>query len=325
MNSFSLPRRPDLEHLRREAKQLLGGLRTADPSALSRAAAHARDLPPSLSTAQLVVAREYGFVSWAQLKALVTRMSAGGVRYDRIGRGYSDYRRADPRIAAAVLAALGDARTVVNVGAGTGSYEPTDRPVVPVEPSTAMALQRDQALPPAVLGVAESLPMADGTADAAMAIMTMHHWADVPRGLAELKRVARRRIVVMTIDPVVQAQMWLFTDYVPEIADRELESIPSVDEVVSLLGHAEVTTLPVPHDCVDGFGLAFWSRPEAVLDPGARAATSGFARLEDDIEAAAVARLAQDLRSGAWDARYGHLRQLSELDVGLRLITAELG
>src|SRR6201999_2560671 len=131
---------------------------------------------------------------WAQLKALVTKMSSGGVRYDTIGLGYSAYRRPDPRIARAVHDALGDARTFVNVGAGTGSYEPTDRPVIPVEPSIAMALQRDPALPPAVLGVAESLPLADGTADAAMAVMTMHHWADIDRGLAELIRGARRRV-----------------------------------------------------------------------------------------------------------------------------------
>jgi hypothetical protein len=324
--SFSLPRRPDLEHLRREAKQLLQELRADAPAAVKRAETHAPDLPTNLSTAQLILAREYGFVSWAQLKALVTRMSASGVRYDTIGRGYSDYRRADPRIAAAVLAALGDARTVVNVGAGTGSYEPTDRPVVPVEPSTAMALQRDHALPPAVLGVAESLPLADGTADAAMAMMTMHHWCDVSRGLSELRRVARRRVVLMTIDPEVQAGMWLFTEYVPEIAERDRREFPPIDDVVSLLGgNTTVTPLPVPNDCLDGFGLAFWGRPEVVLDPGARAATSGFARMDKAREAAAVERLADDLRTGAWDDRHGHLRHLSELDVGLRLITAELG
>lgn len=325
MYSFSLPRRPDLEHLRREAKQLLQSLRAQDPAALARVQTHARDLPASLSTAQLVVAREYGFVSWAQMKVLVTRMSEGGVRYDDIGHGYSAYRRADPRIASAVISALGDARTVVNVGAGTGSYEPTDRPVIPVEPSTAMALQRDHALPPAVLGVAESLPLADGTADAAMAMMTMHHWSDVSRGLAELKRVARRRVVVMTIDADVQEGMWLFAEYVPEIAERDRREFPPIDQVVSILGgQTTVTPLPVPHDCLDGFGLAFWSRPETVLDPGARAATSGFARMDKDREAAAVARLADDLRSGLWEARHGHLRHLSELDVGLRLITTEL-
>ena len=324
MKTFALPVRPDLEHLRREAKELLHGLRGGAAVAVRRAETHAPHLPISLSTAQLVVAREYGFSSWPQLKMLVTRMAASGVRYDRIGHGYSDYRRADPRIAAAILDALGDARTVVNVGAGTGSYEPTDRPVVAVEPSTAMALQRDPSLSPAVLGVAESLPLADGTTDAAMAVMTMQHWSDVPRGLAELKRVARRRVVLVTIDPSAEAGMWLFADYAPEFLERDRREMPAITEVIDALGPATVTPLPVPNDCTDGMGIAFWSRPEAVLDPGARSATSGFARMDDEREAAIVARLAADLRTGAWDEKYGHLRRLTELDVGLRLITAEL-
>lgn len=324
MKSFALPARPDLEHLRREAKDLLQAARAGDPAATNRIRAHAGGLPVSLSTAQLVVAREYGMSSWSQLKRLVTRMSASGVRYDAIGHGYARYRRPDPRIAAAIVEALGDARTVVNVGAGTGSYEPTDRPVVAVEPSTAMARQRDASLSPAVLGVAESLPLADGTADAAMAVMTMQHWTDVPRGLAELRRVARRRVVLVTIDPSAEADMWLFADYAPEFLEADRREMPALTDIAAALGAVTVTPLPVPRDCTDGMGLAFWSRPEAVLDPGARAATSGFARMDGAREAAIVARLAQDLRSGAWDARYGHLRQLPRLDVGLRLITAEL-
>ena len=324
INNISLPVRPDLEHLRREAKQLLQGLRAESPAAIRRVEAVAQSLPVSLSTAQLVVAREYGFASWPQLKALVTRMSSGGVRYDSIGHGYSDYRRADPRIAAAIMSALGDAQTVVNVGAGTGSYEPTDRPVVAVEPSTAMALQRDPSLTPAVLGVAESLPLADGTADAAMAVMTMQHWSDVPRGLAEMRRVARRRIVLVTIDATAENDMWLFTDYAPEFLEADSKEMPAIADLLAALGNATVTPLPVPHDCTDGMGLAFWSRPEAVLDPRARAATSGFARMDDSREAEIVSRLAEDLRTGAWDERHGHLRQLSTLDVGLRLITAQL-
>lgn len=321
----ALPARPDLEHLRREAKRLLRQLQAADDAAAARLVAHAPGLPAALSTAQLVVAREHGFASWAQLKALVSRMSSVGVRYDTIGRGYSAYRRADPRIAAAVHAALGDARTVVNVGAGTGSYEPTDRPVIPIEPSTAMALQRDPALPPAVLGVAESLPLADGTADAAMAMLTMHHWADVGRGLGELTRVARKRIVLLTIDVAIESTMWLFREYVPEIAERDRREFPDLSRLVAALGaRTTVATVPVPADCTDGFGLAFWNRPEAVLDPAARAATSGFARMDTARQTTAVARLARDLTTGEWDKRHGHLRARSELDVGLRLVVAEL-
>lgn len=322
----ALPARPDLEHLRREAKLLLRQLRADRPEALARLATHAPGLTRSLASAQLVVAREHGFASWAQLKTLVTAMSSGGVRYDTIGRGYAAYRRADPRIEAAVHAALGDARTVVNVGAGTGSYEPTDRPVIPVEPSTAMTLQRDPALPPAVLGVAESLPLADGTADAAMAVLTMHHWSDVDRGLAELVRVARRRIVLLTIDVDVESDMWLLRDYVPEVVARDRHEFPPIARLVSeLKAPTRVVTVPIPADCTDGFILSFWNRPEAVLDPGARAATSGFARMDAARVTEVVARLARDLETGSWDREHGHLREEPHLDVGLRLLVAEVG
>jgi len=320
----ALPARPDFEHLRREARLLLGQLRDREPAAVARVTAHAPGMNVALSTAQLVVAREYGFTSWAQLKVLVTRMSAGGVRYDRIGHGYSARRRADPRIAAVVHQALGDARTVVNVGAGTGSYEPTDRPVIPVEPSTAMTLQRDPALPPAVLGVAESLPLADDTSDAAMAVMTMHHWADVDRGLAELIRVARRRVVLLTIDAEVARDTWLFREYIPEAAERDRREFPAIARLRASLSPARVRTVPVPADCTDGFALALWNRPEMILDPAVRAATSGFARMDPARAAAAVDRLARDLENGDWDRRHGQLRTLPEYDIGLRLVTAEV-
>ncbi len=323
MNS-ALPAHPDLEHLRRQVKHLLLQAQAGEADAVARLQAQASGLPPALATAQLAIAREHGFASWAQLKSLVTAMASGGVRYDAIGHGYADYRRADPRIAAAVHAALGDARTVVNVGAGTGSYEPADRPVIPIEPSTAMSRQRPPALAPAVLGVAESLPLADGTVDAAMAVLTVHHWADPGRGLAELVRVARRRVVLLTIDPEVEAGLWLFHDYLPDILAQDRRDFPTLAHLTAALGPTRVGAVPVPRDCTDGFLLAFWSRPEAVLDPAARAATSGFARMNDEREAAAVARLARDLNSGAWDRAHGHLRSLPTLDVGLRLAVTEL-
>lgn len=320
----ALPVRPDLEHLRRAAKDLLRRAGGGDGDALARFRSRAGGLPVVLSTAQLVIAREHGFASWAQLKALVTSMAAGGVRYDSIGHGYARHRRADTRIAAVLHHALGDARTIVNVGAGSGSYEPTDRPVVAVEPSTAMAAQRPGHLPPAVLGVAESLPFADGSADAAMAVLTVHHWADVARGLAEMVRVARRRIVLLTIDPDVEAGMWLFRDYLPEVLAQDRQDFPSLQQLTDALGPTRVVEVPVPRDCTDGFILAYWGRPEALLDPAARSATSGFARLDDAREAAAVARLERDLASGAWDRANGHLRTLPAWDVGLRLTVTEL-
>lgn len=321
----ALPVHPNSEHLRRQAKDLLRGAQLGEPDAVRRLAAQGPGLPPTLGTAQLVLAREHGFTSWAQLKSLVLKMAAGGVRYDMIGRGYADYRRADSRIAAVVNAALGDARTVANVGAGTGSYEPTDRPVIPVEPSTAMAMQRPAHLAPAVLGVAESLPLADGTADAVMAVLTVHHWSDWQRGLAELVRVARRRVVLMTIDPEVEADMWLFQDYLPDVLAQDRRDFPEIRQLTATLGATRVIDVPVPRDCTDGFLLAFWSRPEAVLNPSARAATSGFARLDRAREAAAVTRLADDLAWGEWDRTHGHLRELPTLDVGLRVIVTELG
>jgi SAM-dependent methyltransferase len=249
---------------------------------------------------------------------------AGRTRYDAIGQGYAQFRRADPRIEAVIHAALGDARTVVNVGAGTGSYEPTDRPVIPIEPSTIMARQRGDFLPPAVLASAESLPLADDSVDAAMAVLTVHHWSDWRTGAAELARVSRRRIVILTIEPDAEADMWLFRDYIPEVVARDRREFPPVQAIAAELSEtARVITVPVPADCTDGFLLSFWSRPEAVLDAGARAATSGFARMEGDREVQAVSRLAGDLASGEWDRRNPGLRTMPELDVGLRLIIAE--
>jgi SAM-dependent methyltransferase len=239
-------------------------------------------------------------------------------RYDNIGFRYSDRRSADPRIAAVIHAALGDARTVVNVGAGTGNYEPADRAVIAIEPSRVMAEQRPPHLSRAIAAVAEDLPLDDDSVDAAMAVLTIHHWTDVQAGIRELHRVARERVVIVTIDLQVAARMWLFADYVPEIAARDLEEFPAIE---TLEGHCEV--IPVPADCSDGFLLSFWSRPEQVLDAEAREATSGFARLDPDLEAAAVARLGADLESGAWDAKHGHLRTLAEYDAGLRLIVAQ--
>jgi len=200
-----------------------------------------------------------------------------------------------------------------------------DRPVVAVEPSTAMARQRPPHLPPAVCAVAESLPLADQTVDASLAVLTLHHWSDQRRGLQELRRVTRRRVVLLTVDPRVEASMWLLADYLPELAERDLREFPSTEQIEAWVdARVEVSAVPVPADCTDGFLLSFWSRPEAVLDEDARKATSGFARLDDHTEHTAVARLADDLRTGAWDRRHGPLRELGELDVGLRLIRIEL-
>lgn len=244
-------------------------------------------------------------------------------RYDAIGEGYARMRRPDPRIAAQIERALGDARTVVNVGAGTGSYEPVGRHVVAVEPSVVMAAQRPRDRPPAVLARAEALPLADDSADAVMAVLTVHHWEDLDAGVAEMLRVARDRVVVVTIDMDVAERWWLFAECAPEITRRDRAEFPDVGALARSLG-AVVEVVPVPADCADRFGLAYWNDPEGLLDPAARAAMSGFARLAPEREAAIVERLRSDLESGAWDARHGHLRSLGSFDAGLRLLVAAL-
>jgi len=244
--------------------------------------------------------------------------------YDRIGRNYSDIRRADPRLAAQIWAALGDARSVVDVGAGAGSYEPTDRVVVAVEPSAVMIAQRPPGSAPAVQATAEALPFEDGSFDAAMAILTLHHWSDVEAGLAEMVRVARQRVVVVGFDSELWSSQWIVSDYVPEVAEWRQLAEPSLARVLAALPPASVETVLVPRDCTDRMFATLWARPEEYLDAGVRAATSVWDQLPAEVTERALDRLRRDLESGEWDRRHGHLRELSELDVGLRLVRAEL-
>jgi len=242
--------------------------------------------------------------------------------YDRMGLNYSEVRRADPRIEAAIRRALGDAETVLNIGAGAGSYEPADREVVPVEPSPVMIEQRSSQLAPAVEGVAESLPLEDKSVDATMGVFTMQHWNDVGQGLAEVLRVTRDRIVFMTLDPEMTAEMWLLRDYLPEIDEVNRRDFPSIECLEALLPNLRVETLPVPTDCTDGFCIALWSRPEAFLDPRVRRASSIWHLLPEDVIDRALGDLRRDIESGEWDRRHGHLRAQVSLDVGVRLATA---
>jgi SAM-dependent methyltransferase len=244
-----------------------------------------------------------------------------GALYDRIGRTYTTTRREDPRLAAAIHGALGDAVTVVNVGAGTGSYEPRDRKVVAIEPSPVMIAQRPPDAAPAVIAFAEDLPLADASVDAAMAVLTDHHWRDRAQGLREMRRVARRRAVVFQHDPQVGAEFWLVRDYLPSFA-RRLHG-KHLAELMRPLGDVEVRPVPIPHDCADGFLGAFWRRPHAYLDPAVRAGISVFALLPDDEVEAAVGRLRADLESGAWERRYADVLERDELDLGFRVIVAD--
>ena len=243
-------------------------------------------------------------------------------RYDAIGTSYTRTRRTEPRIAARLLDALGDARRVVNVGAGTGNYEPTDREVVAVEPSPTMIAQRAPAAAPVVRAYAEALPFRDSSFDASLAVFTVHHWPDPERGLAELARVAPRQVFV-SFDIDFDFEFWLVTDYFPEIValDTETDSHSSTG-IARVLDVHLVEPLPVPRDCVDGFAACYWNRPEAYTEPDVQAGISCLAMLEPEVLARGTEHLRADLASGVWDARHGHLRELDELDVGYRLIVA---
>ena len=242
--------------------------------------------------------------------------------YDEIGHSYVATRQPDPRIAQAIRVALGEARTVLNVGAGTGSYEPPDLQVVAVEPSRAMIRQRPAGTAPVVQAAAEHLPWADAAFDATLAILTVHHWSDQAAGLTELRRVARHRVVLLTWDPACRDAFWLTTQYVPEVVDFDVPRFPSMTKLARCLGCIEVQPLLIPHDCQDGFLGAFWRRPEAYLDPDVRRAMSGFAQLPPKVIHAGLARLAADLRSGQWDVQFGWVRDQASLDLGYRLIIA---
>jgi SAM-dependent methyltransferase len=245
-------------------------------------------------------------------------------RYDSIGRTYTATRQTDPRIAARIWAALGDARTVVNVGAGTGSYEPPDREVTAVEPSAVMIAQRPPRAALAVQATAEDLPFEDDSFDAAMAVLTLHHWSDWSAGCEELRRVARDRVVVFSWDPACRTAMWLGPEYFPEQSEQDVEDFPSLEEQADALQADRVEVVPIPADCSDGFFSAFWRRPEAYLDPAVRAGISTMAKRSEAELAAGLARLRADIESGGWARRHADLLELEELDLGYRLLTASL-
>ncbi|KRC30591.1 class I SAM-dependent methyltransferase [Acidovorax sp. Root217] len=249
--------------------------------------------------------------------------SAGDVDYGAMGSTYSSYRQPDPRIAALIEQALGDAATtVLNVGAGAGSYEPTGRRVTALEPSQSMRDQRPAHLPRAVDGVAEQLPFADGAFDASMATFSIHQWSDVEAGLREMRRVTRGPVVILTCDPGAVQDFWL-VDYAPEVLATEARRYPAMDRIATALGgRVEVLPVPIPWDCRDGFNEAYYGRPEMLLVPAARTACSAWGFVSAESAAASVAALRADLVSGVWDARYGALRRQAVYEGSLRLVVA---
>jgi SAM-dependent methyltransferase len=241
--------------------------------------------------------------------------------YDQIGVTYGSTRRTDPRIAAAIYDALGEAGSVVNVGAGAGSYEPRQT-IAAIEPSQVMITQRPAGSAPVLRAVAEQIPLRDNCADAAMALLTVHHWTDVAAGVAEMRRVARHRVVFLTWRPDVLERFWL-ARYMPEAARLDAAMAVPVGVLTGVLKDAEVRSLPVPHDCEDGFGAAFWRRPEAYLDPVVRAGMSFFAKTRSSELRDGLRQLSDDLATGRWHEENAGLLDLDEYDVGYCLIVGD--
>lgn len=253
---------------------------------------------------------------------LRTNFRVGDFDYESGGGGYGHRRRTEPRIAALVHAALEDAKTVVNVGAGTGSYEPDDRRVIAVEPSASMRSQRPSQSAPAINARAEKLPFRDDCFDAAMAIVTIHQWSEPEAGLRELRRVSRGPVAILTFDGDALDQWWL-ADYAPDLIAAESRRYPPIDRICDVIGGVStVTAVPVPFDCADGFMEAFYGRPEALLDPDVRRSQSAWGFVDFTVVDRFVARLQADLASGAWDRDHGYLRTQHEFVGSLRLVVA---
>jgi SAM-dependent methyltransferase len=256
-------------------------------------------------------------------------MSLGGEfyvdLYDELGDGYTATRQPDPRIATRIHEALGDANSIANVDAGVGAYEPPDRQVLPIEPSQRMIAQRAPGLARAIRGHAESLPLGSSSVDAAMACMTLHHWADWRIGVQELRRVARKRVVIFTYDPSYAERFWLLRDYLPKLGRLDCARFPGIDEQRAATGdEVRIEVVPIPHDCVDGFLAAYWRRPSAYLDQRVRVNISTFHLPGAERLLGGLDKLAEDLRTSRWEERNRDLLGRTELDLGYRLLVCEL-
>lgn len=238
------------------------------------------------------------------------------ILYDTIGPNYANLRKPDFRIAQRIETALGDAKTVLNVGAGAGSYEPADRQITAIEPSAEMIRQRAASKATVIQGSAEDIPYGDKSFDASMAVLTIHHWSDQERGVMEIRRVIRDKVVFLTYDPLFRG-FWL-ADYFPALVTLDEGQMPQISNYEEWLGSVEVSPVPIPHDCSDGFLAAYWRRPAAYLDERVRAAISSFWALDDVSEG--LEKLEADLKSGVWEHRYSELLNLEELDCGYRLV-----
>jgi hypothetical protein len=248
--------------------------------------------------------------------------SAGDADYGSIGKRYAQYRRPEPRIVEAIGRALGGAETVLNVGAGAGSYEPADRKTTAIEPSASMRAQRPPNLAVAINAVAEKLPFPDASFDASMATFTVHQWNGLGAGLAEMRRVTRGPVIILTCDPDLVQKFWL-NDYAPDVLAAEARRYPALDSIATALGRPTIVkAVPIPLLCADGFNEAYYGRPEWLLEEGARLACSAWSFVDPKVEASCVDHLGGSLRDGRWDALHGHLRKQDEFDGSLRLIVS---
>ena len=245
--------------------------------------------------------------------------------YDEIGNGYSFNRKPDPRISLIINEALGNSTSVINVGAGSGSYEPADKEVIAIEPSATMIRQRAVDSAPVVQGVAEQLPFADKTFDAALACLTIHHWDKSRAGLAEMRRVARNQIVIFTWDQEIWESFWLIREYFPCVNKLDRPRSVAIQDVIAELRPCQILKVPIAHDCLDGFHGSFWRRPHAYLDSRIRSGISSYALMQQGELEEGLQRLAADLESGAWEAQHREILDLEEIDLGYRLIVAEIG
>ena len=245
--------------------------------------------------------------------------------YDTHGQKYSGQRKTDPRIAAYVHKALADSETVINIGAGSGSYEPEDKYVIAVEPSIIMRTQRiANGKIPAINAKADSLPFDDRSFDAALAMVTVHHWPDIEKGISEIRRVTKKRFVIMTFDPDALDDFWN-VNYFPQLIEIERARYPSITRLQKALSaKTEVIKIPIPLDCVDGFQETYYGRPEAFLEKEVRMAQSAWGFLPADLEKKYLQNLSNDLQSGAWDKKFGHFRTQPNFTGALRLIVANL-
>lgn len=248
--------------------------------------------------------------------------SAGDADYATIGAGYTRYRQPEPLILERIEKALGEARTVLNVGAGAGSYEPLDREVIAIEPSASMRSQRPAHLVRAVEGVAEKLPYPDKYFDASMATFTVHQWKNLQVGLTEMRRVTMGPVVILTCDPCEVQRFWL-NEYAPDVLATEARRYPPMSDIRQILaGRFVITVVPIPLNCKDGFNEAYYGRPEKLLEKGARLECSGWSLIDQSLVDSYVQHLSRELEIGSWDSKYGHLRSQPQFEGSLRLIVS---